>query len=283
MLSDGPLSPRPTGSTRLAAVIGWPVRHSLSPVIYNAAFASAGVDWTYVALPVEPGKGAAALDSMRTFGLAGLSVTMPHKSDIAAAVDVPSASVTTLGACNCVYWSDGVLHGDNTDGDGLVAALETETDVSLNGKTVSVLGTGGAARAIIEAIGRTGAASIHVWGRRAEAAEAAAALAPIATTGPLEQVEDADVLINATPVGMSGGPNPKGIPLPADLISQHQIVQDIVYEPRETPFMALARERGARVVGGVGMLVHQAARQYTHWVGEPAPIEVMMRAVQDGE
>jgi shikimate dehydrogenase len=259
------------------------VRHSLSPAIHNAAFAADGLDWTYVAFDVAEGDGPAAVRAMRILGLGGLSVTMPHKADVADAVDVPSEAVAALGACNCVYWSDGLLHGDNTDGDGLVASLAHEARTAVSGRTVSVLGSGGAARSIVDALGRAGAAAIHVWSRNEAAATSVANLSRVAAAGPLEQVRDSEILINATSVGMLGGPNPNGIPVPAELISQHQIVQDIVYEPRETPLMAAARQRGATVLGGVGMLVHQAARQYTHWTGRPAPLETMRRAVLDGE
>ena len=273
----------PTGTTRLAAVIGSPVRHSLSPAIHNAAFAQAGVDWSYVALEVAAGEGARAVEAMRTLGIGGLSVTMPHKSDVAKAVDVPSGSVRTLGACNCVYWDGDALHGDNTDGDGFVASFEAESGVSVAGRRITVLGGGGAARAIIESLGRSGAESIHVWSRSDQTAETAAQVAGQAFSGPIDQVADSSVLINATPIGMTGGPNPHGIPLPADLIDQHLIVHDIVYEPRETPLMATARQRGATAIGGVGMLVHQAARQFSHWTGQPAPLGVMRQAVLNGK
>ncbi len=269
----------PTGATRVAAVIGSPVRHSLSPVIHNAAFAAAGVDWIYLAYEVAPGCGAAAVAAMRTLGIGGLSVTMPHKQDVAKAVDRPSASVQALGACNCVYWSDGELAGDNTDGDGYVASFAAATGSSVAGRTVSVLGAGGAAVAIIEALGRAGAAGIHVWARRSESAQAAASVAKLAMAGPIDQVEASSLIINATPVGMHDGPNPQGIPLPADLIRKDHIVHDIVYEPRETPLMLAAGQRGATVIGGVGMLVHQAAQQFTHWTGEPAPLDVMSQAI----
>ncbi|MBT8240480.1 MAG: shikimate dehydrogenase, partial [Acidimicrobiia bacterium] len=262
---------------------GSPVRHSLSPAIHNAAFLADGLDWVYVAFEVAEGEGAAAVEAMRTLGLGGLSVTMPHKAGVAAAVDVASEAVRKLEACNCVYWSEGRLHGDNTDGDGLVEALLHEAGVSVAGRTVSVLGAGGAARSIVEAVGRAGAAAIHVWARSETSAATAAELSGVGSVGPIEMVRDADIVINATSVGMAGGPNPNGIPVPADLLGQHQIVQDIVYEPRETPLMTAARQRGATVLGGVEMLVHQAARQYTHWTGQPAPLGTMRRAAQDGE
>ncbi len=273
----------PTGATRLAAVIGSPVRHSLSPAIHNAAFAHSGADWTYVALEVAPGRGAQAVEAMRTLDIGGLSVTMPHKAEVAQAVDVPSRSVQALGACNCVYWDGDALHGDNTDGDGFIASFEEESGVSVAGRRLTVLGGGGAARAIIEALGRSGAEGIHVWSRSEKTAETAAEIAEQAFSGPIEQVSDSSILINATPIGMSGGPNPHEIPLPADLIDQHLIVHDIVYEPRETPLLATARQRGAIAIGGVGMLVHQAARQFSHWTGLPAPTTVMRQAVLNGK
>ncbi|NNF52854.1 MAG: shikimate dehydrogenase [Acidimicrobiales bacterium] len=260
-------------------MIGSPVRHSLSPVLHNAAFAAAGLDWVYVAHEVMPGSGAAAVMAMRTLGIGGLSVTMPHKQDVAKAVDRPSASVQALGACNCVYWSDGELVGDNTDGDGYVNSFAIATGSSVAGRTVSVLGAGGAATAIIEALGRAGAAEIHVWARRSESAQAAASVSAVASVGPIDQVEASSLIINATPVGMRKGPNPQGIPLPADLIRKDHIVHDIVYEPRKTPLMLAAGQRGATVIGGVGMLVHQAAQQFTHWTGEPAPLDVMSQAI----
>ncbi len=269
----------PTGFTRLAAVIGSPVRHSRSPAIHNAAFEAAGLDWVYVALDVAPRRGSAALDAMRVLGIGGLSVTMPHKAEVANAVDRPSAAVVALGACNCVYWDGGELAGDNTDGDGFVSAHRHQLGTPLTGARVSVVGAGGAARAIIEALGRAGVASVHVWSRSVAAAERAASLHPVVHAGPIEEVADSEIIVNATPVGMAGGPNPHAIPVPADLIGEHHIVHDIVYEPRETPLMVAARQRGATVVGGAGMLVHQAARQFTHWTGKPAPLGAMMQAV----
>ena len=241
------------------------------------------MDWTYVALEVPEGSGAAAIGAMRTLGIGGYSVTMPHKADVAAAVDQPSTAVVALNACNCVYWDGDTICGDNTDGDGFVDAFEFESGRSIEGLTVTVLGGGGAARAIIEALGRRGAAGIHVWSRSNETAQTAALVSEIAVAGPVEQAKRSDLLVNATPVGMAGGVNPHGIPLPAELIGEHQFVHDIVYEPRETPLMALARQRGATVFGGVEMLVHQAARQYTHWTGQPAPVKIMRRAVLNGE
>jgi shikimate dehydrogenase len=268
----------PTGRTRLAAVIGDPVRHSLSPRIHNAAFGSLDLDWVYVALPVAAGRGAAAVAAMATLGIDGLSVTMPHKADAAAAVEARTPAVEVLGVCNCVFRRDGSLVGDNTDGDGLVRSLRLDNGVDPTGARVMVVGTGGAACSIIEAVGRAGAAEIVVAGRSAERTGKAAALAEQARPGTLDEVARADVVVNATPVGMSGGPDPGGAPVPAEALLASQVVVDIIYEPRETPLLAAAARRGATTVNGIGMLVHQAAIAFEHWTGAEAPLDVMRRA-----
>ncbi len=278
-----------TGQTRLAAVIGDPVRHSLSPAIHNAGFEALDLDWAYVALPVSAGGGADALAAMATFGLEGLSVTMPLKDEIAAAVDVASDAVTALGACNCVVRDGDRLVGHNTDGDGFVQALTEESGESVDGKSVAVVGAGGAARAIIDALGRTGAASIVVVNRTLDRAERAAALASVATVAAADQAVEAiaacDVVVNATSVGMGWVPGGSGgaadLPIPLEGLRSGQIVADIVYQPLETPLLAEARARKLVTVGGVGMLVHQAAIAFEHWTGQPAPLDAMRAAVAD--
>ncbi|MFV0525694.1 MAG: shikimate dehydrogenase [Acidimicrobiales bacterium] len=276
---SGPSSWAPTGSTRLAAVIGDPVRHSLSPSLHNAAFAAAGLDWVYVALPVPAGRGAEAVEAMRVLGIDGLSVTMPHKEVVAAAVDRPSATVRALGACNCV-WRDGdELVGESTDGDGLVRSLADDHGLPVPGRRVLVLGTGGAARSIIEAVGRHEPGGLVVASRDPERAAAAARLAPGARAGTAEDdAADADLIINATPVGMAGGPDPAGVPVPTGVLRPGQAVVDIVYQPRRTPLLAAAEAAGAVPIDGVGMLIHQAAIAFERWTGRPAPVEVMRAA-----
>lgn len=269
-----------TGATRLAAVIGDPVRHSLSPVIHNAAFAAAGLDWVYVAMPVPAGGGAAAVDAMRVLGIDGLSVTMPHKAEVAAAVDALTPAAEALGVCNCLYRRDGRIVGHSTDGDGFVAAFEARFGRSPSGLSFLVAGAGGAARSIVEAIGRAGAGPIVVANRTVERAEAVAALAPKAAAAssgsatPAE-VAAADVIVNTTAVGMAGGPAPDGLPIPAEGLRPEHRVIDIVYQPRITPLLAAATEIGAETDGGVAMLIGQAALAFELWTGVAAPIEAM--------
>ncbi len=274
-----------TGHTRVAGVIGWPVRHSKSPALHNAAFRATGLDWVYGAFDVSPGHGRRAVEAMRTLGLAGLSVTMPHKEAAARFADRRSAVAERLGVANTLFWDGEELVADSTDGDGFVAAFEYElgrsSGTGFDGATVAVIGAGGAARSIIEALGRTGAASILVANRSSDKADDAAQLAPQAVPVPLTEPGwgDVDVIVNATAVGMAGGPAPGVSVVPADLVSADQVVVDIVYEPERTPLLAMAGEVGATTVGGLGMLIHQAALQFERWTGKPAPIDVMRHSV----
>ena len=267
-----------SGATRLAAVIGDPVRHSLSPAIHNAGFAAASLDWRYVALPVAAGRGADAVRAMDVLGIDGLSVTMPHKADVAAALDHHTPAVEALGVCNCVFRTDGGLVGDNTDGDGFVAAVESETTRRIAGSTVVVIGAGGAARSIIEALGRAGAASIGIVNRTVSAARSAAELADAASVVDLDAVPVADIVINTTSVGMLGGPVPDQSPVPAELLTDRQLVADIIYSPANTQLMIDASAAGATVMGGLPMLIHQAVAQFEHWTGVTAPLAAMSDA-----
>lgn len=266
--------------TRVAAVIGSPVRHSLSPVLHNAAFAQLGLNWVYLAFEVAPGRAVAALDAMRALGLSGLSVTMPHKEAVADAVDALDPAARLLRSVNTVVAQpDGSLVGHSTDGAGLVAALTT-AGVDVAGRTLCVVGAGGAARAICHALAAAGAASVVVVNRTHAAAELAAALAvrdgaAIGLVGTMRNIADADIVVNATSVGM----NSTVLPFDPALLRAGQVVADIVYHPRETELLRAARAVGAITVAGLGMLVHQAALQQQLWHGALPDVAVMAAAV----
>ena len=268
----------PTGATLLTAVIGSPVRHSLSPTLHNAAFAAAGRDWVMLAFEVARGSGAAAVDAMRTLGLRGLAVTMPHKSDVAAAVDVVDPAAEALGSVNTVVLrDDGTTLGASTDGEGFVASLLSH-GIDPVGARVAMLGAGAGARAVIDALARAGVADVAIVNRTAENARCAARLATQARTGGPDDIRNADIVVNATPVGMGT------FELPCDptLLGPHQIVADLVYHPLETALLRAARDVGARAVDGLGMLIHQAVLQHELWTGE-RPDPVVMRAATEGE
>jgi shikimate dehydrogenase len=274
---------------RLAAVIGHPVAHSLSPAIHRAAFATTGSDWTYVAFDVAPGRAAAAIEAMRVLGIAGLSVTMPHKADVAAAVDRLDPAAAALSSVNTVSWDGGLLVGSSTDGDGFVASL-AEAGVSVAGERVVVLGAGGAARSVVDALGRAAAGSIVVVNRTAARAEEAAALAPQAVVGTVADVPTATLVVNATSIGMGVDPRDRDgdgdgsatgdLPCDPDLLAAGQVVADLVYHPLETAWLAAARAVGAHPIDGLGMLVHQAALQQLAWTGVLPDTGVMRAAAE---
>ncbi len=265
-----------TGRTRVAGVIGDPVRHSLSPAIHNAAFEAAGLDWVYVAFEVPRGRGGAAVVAMRELAIAGLNVTMPHKADAASACDELSDAAARLRSVNTVVLrEDGTLYGDSTDGEGLVRSL-AEEEVALEGRSVLVIGAGGAARAIVPSLDRAGA-RVTVSARRPEPADEVAALTGGATAAYerlADAVTGADVVVNATPLGMAG----EAPPFDSGCLEARHTVVDLVYDPEQTPLLQAAAARGCRTVGGLGMLVHQGALAFTLWTGEDAPLDAMREA-----
>jgi shikimate dehydrogenase len=267
-----------TAATRVAAVIGDPVRHSLSPVLHNTAYRELGIDWVYVAFEVPEGATNQALAAMRALGLLGLSVTMPHKTAAVAACDELSPDAEALRSTNTVtLLADGRLAGDSTDGPGFLRSLR-DAGHDVGGVGALVLGAGGAARAVAHALGGAGA-RVTVCARRDDAARAAAALASGETVAWRERIAAASaatLVVNATPVGM--GDTGRDLPVPVEVLHRGQVVADLVYHPLETALLAGARERGAAVVDGLGMLVHQAALQVERWTGEVAPVAAMRAA-----
>jgi shikimate dehydrogenase len=261
----------------LAAVVGSPVRHSLSPVIHNAAFGHLDLNWTFVACEVAAGQGAAALAAARTLGLGGLSVTMPHKEAAAEAADRLSPTAARLRAVNCVVVTEeGELVGENTDGAGFVDTLRIDGGFDPAGKRCVVLGAGGAARAVILALAEAGAEEVVVVNRTPAKGEAAAELAgPVGSVHADPTTVEADLLVNATPLGMGADGRS---PVPAEVLGPHMVVADLVYHPLETPLLAAARAAGAVPLDGLGMLVHQAAHAFAHWTGQVAPVPVMRAA-----
>jgi shikimate dehydrogenase len=263
----------------LAGVIGAPIRHSLSPAIFNAAFAACGLDWVYLAFEVGPGDAGRALDAMRALDIGGLSVTMPHKDAVAHLVDQCTPEAAALRAVNCVVSTVDGLLGENTDGPGFLDALRADAGVDVNGRRAVVVGAGGAARAIVLALARAGINDVAVVNRTAERADAAAALAgPAGRVAGIEAIGDADLVVNATSVGMGDGL----MPFDPSLLVSGQVVADVVYFPSPSPLVAAAREQGITAIDGVGMLVHQASHAFRLWTGEEAPVAAMTEAARAG-
>lgn len=279
-----------SGTTQLAAVIGHPVRHSLSPAIHNAAFQALGLDWAYLAFDVAPEHGEAAVRAIAPLGIRGLSVTMPHKGAAAAAVDELSPAAASLGAVNCVVNHDGHLRGENTDGAGFVSALRIEHQIDPAGMRCVVLGAGGAARSVILALAEAGAREVAVVNRTASLAVVASDLAgpvgrAVGVPESSQAISAADLVVNATPIGMDRHADDTAtspvdtLPLDPALLHTGQVVADLIVHPLRTLLIQEAEARGAVAVPGLGMLVHQAALAFGHWTGEKAPIDAMWQAV----
>ena len=267
-----------TGATRVAGVIGDPVAHSLSPTLHNAAFAALGLNWVSVPFRVSADQGKHVVSAMRTLGLVGLSVTTPHKDLAAQAADEASNTVSILGAANCLVGiGNNRLRAENTDGDGFLAGLYEDTSTTVANSTVAVLGAGGAARAITLACVQSGAARILLLNRTPERAARCAALAPehVSIAKPTDLLH-ADIVVNATTVGMAGNPQ---LPVDPKYLRCGQIVVDIIYNPLETAWLRECRKQGIDAHNGLSMLVHQAALAITHWTAEPAPIAGMRAAL----
>jgi shikimate dehydrogenase len=269
-----------SGSTRVVGVIGWPVDHSLSPAIHNAAFAALDLDWAYVPLPVPPGSLRAAADGLVGLGMRGANVTMPHKTESAGLADELSEEARRLDAVNTfAVVGDGVLEGHNTDASGFDRFLRRDAGFDPAGRRALVYGAGGAARAVALALATGGVATIEVAVRDRD--RAAPLLAAVDGTDAdvrivdLEAAPDArpDLLVNATPVGTDGASA-----LPTPPLGPGVQVVDLLYRPAVTPLLAAARDAGADAHGGLGMLLHQAALSFELWTGSPAPLDVMSAA-----
>jgi len=271
-----------SAATRVAAVLGDPIEHSLSPTLHNAGYEAAGLDWVYTALRVPRSAAAAAFAGVRALGLAGVNVTMPLKNDAFRLADRSVGDVAVLEAANTVVNESGVLVAHNTDVEGFIRAA-ADLGVTLSGIRAVVVGAGGAARAVVAGLHRAGAESVVVAGRRKSPTTAAAALAggagrplPLASARAAKAVAAASLVVNATPLGMNGDPLPDAV---VGALGPGHAVIDLVYAPPVTPLMESARATGARVGGGLGMLVHQAGLAFTLFTGQPAPLEAMSAAV----
>jgi len=267
-----------SGATRTGGIIGWPVDHSLSPAIHNAAFLALGLDWVYVPLPVEPARIAAALDGLPALGFAGANVTMPHKTSAADLMDGLTEDAARLRAVNTVVVEGSTLQGHNTDAPGFDRFLRRDASFDPAGRPALVFGAGGAARACALALARAGASSIAVAARHLERVEGLAravhglGVEVRALTLDGAAAVEADIVVNATPLGAAG----EELPLPH--LGSGALVVDLLYHPAVTPLQTAARAAGAAALGGLGLLLHQASLSFELWTGRQPPLDVMSAA-----
>lgn len=271
----------------LLGVIGDPIAHSKSPVMMAAAFRAAGIEGDYRRLHVKSDQLEQTLQDIREQGFLGINVTIPHKVAVMDYLDELDDAAKKIGAVNTVVHANGKLKGYNTDGAGYVRSLKEEAVPDLAGKTVMLLGAGGASRGIVYALLQEGPERVIILNRTEDKARQLAAEfnAGIPVEGcSMEQAHrylpGVDILINTTSVGMH--PQTEGMPLPVELIPEGIVVSDLIYNPLETRLLRESRlQRGCTVHGGLGMFVYQGAIAFEHWLGFRPDVQVMRQAVLD--
>jgi shikimate dehydrogenase len=278
------------GKTQLIGLIGWPVSHSFSPAMHNAAAESLGLNWAYVPLPVAPENVATAVSSLSSLGIRGINVTVPHKQAVLPLLDEVKPGAQAIGAVNTiVVGENGRLSGHNTDWSGFLADLQTH-GISVAGQDCLLLGAGGSARAVAYGLAKSGA-RVHILARRVAQAEALIAdlrpylpQAHLSSQPPSHLAEisatlHTPLIINATPLGMT--PNEYSTPWPLDIaFPTEAIVYDLVYNPRHTQLMQQAESAGCWAINGLGMLVQQGAKAFALWTGQEPDTAVMTRAIE---
>jgi len=276
-----------SGYTRICCLIGDPVSHSISPAMHNAAFKELGLDYIYLPFRVKPESLNDSLKGLRALGIAGFNVTIPHKVAIMPLLDKLDPLAEKIGAVNTVLNNKGVLKGFNTDGPGFIAALKT-SGIEPDGKKVVLLGAGGAARAIAFSLAESGA-YISILNRRQEydwAVNLATSIVikchkkdvtalELSDKSLKKELKDADILVNATPLGMT--PGIENTPVAGELLTDGLTVFDIVYNPVETRLIREAKAAGLKTISGIDMLVMQGALAFEIWTGKKAPVALMKK------
>jgi shikimate dehydrogenase len=275
----------------LVGIFGYPVAHSRSPAMHNAAFRALKLDYHYLPFAITPAGLAAAVQAIRALGMAGVNLTIPHKERVIPYLDELSAEARHIGAVNTIVNHQGRLIGHNTDGRGFLLSLRAAWHLSLRGRGVCLLGAGGAARAVAMALVGAGVERLFIANRHLKRAEQLARAAgrrkahasvrvraiPLSDRALRRAADDCECLVNATAVGLRHG-DPRLVS-PA-VVSGFPFVCDLIYQPVVTPLLRDARAAGCRTINGLGMLVYQGALSFQLWTGRTAPIAVMERAAK---
>lgn len=274
------------GQTRLAAVVARPIKHSISPYIHNRAFEETGVNGVYVAWDIAEEDLPATLDNIRRYQMFGINLSMPYKEKVIPYLDQLTPSASLIGAVNTVIYEDGRLLGHNTDGIGFFRSLAHQAGFEVRGKSLVILGAGGASQAIIAQAALDGARSIAVFTRPTSLDKARTRLSSLSeqTGVPIQlysldqsdRLQDlvavADLFVNGTSVGMDG----QACLVDENFVFPDQLlVADVIYQPFETPFLALARSQGRQTINGLGMLLFQAAEAFACWTGQTMPTDLI--------
>jgi len=274
---------KPSGSTKIVGLIGYPVEHSRSPLMHNAAFESLGLDFVYLLFSVRPGYLKEAVMGLRALDIAGANVTIPYKEEVMKYLDEISSEAKFIGAVNTIHNKEGKLIGYNTDGQGFITSLLDEGRVKLESQKVFLIGAGGAGKAIAVKLVERAVERLVIIDKVEEKAKALVKIlrenvpdCPVYTSPNVGEefaktVRESNLLINATPVGMNEG---DPCVIDPNFLHKDLLIYDVVYN-RETPLVEEAKKRGLRVVGGIGMLIYQGAASFEIWTGRKAPVEIM--------
>lgn len=276
-------------SPRLVGIIGYPIEHTLSPPMHNAAFQYLGLDYVYVPFPVPPGRLAEAIQGIRALHIAGCNVTIPYKEQVIPLLDHLDVSAKAIGAVNTIVNRDGELWGYNTDGVGFLRSLREEAGVEIKGKSVLILGAGGAARAVGFTLARAGAGRLIIANRSYDKGLKLARDISGTAGGLAEAVElkpevlknclpAVDILVNTLPLGMYPQVDEMP-PLEEEWLTPPLVVCDLIYNPRKTKLLVKAEQRGCPVLNGEDMLVYQGAEAFRLWTGQEAPALIMRRVL----
>ena len=267
-------------------IIGHPIGHSISPVFQQAGLDAIGFDGVYQPWDVAPDGVGEFVAGLRAPGTLGINVTVPHKEAVIPFLDEVDDWASTAGAVNTIVNREGRLTGHNTDGIGFLRALREGAGFEPEGQAVLVLGAGGSARGVVYALARAGAARLFIANRTLERAQRLAQISAdsgvpaeaVALPNAPRAASDVALIVNCTSMGMVHGPDETGAALSADDIPATALVNDLVYNPLETPLLREAAQAGAATLGGIQMLVYQGAASFEMWTGQSAPVSVMLEA-----
>ncbi|HAW50294.1 TPA: shikimate dehydrogenase [bacterium] len=265
---------------KIVGIIGYPLGHTLSPIMHNVCFSFLGMDWIYVPFEVKPEGLKHAIFGLSNLGVVGVNVTIPYKIEVMKYTTRISKEVEEIGAVNTIVFKDGEIIGENTDGEGFVRSLK-EAGFFPKGERIVLIGAGGAGRAIGVLLAKEGVKKIAIFDVEKEKAESLKAVIEkaYATEVVLEkETKDVRLLINATPLGMK---NDDPLPIDPSYIHSGLLVCDVIYNPKKTKLLELAERKGAKIMNGIGMLVHQGALSFEKWTGIYPPTDMMRKVIEE--